>query len=394
MDVTASSCLAEAGDDSVTIGHGTSPITITMDPDTGLPATATTLESDPLRRDVELVVSYQDWAETESGISFLATVVITYDGEPVHQETRTVSTDVEIDASMFEVPEGVEPAFDATLAERGDLSHQYLQSFAAGGSPRDGLQLGVEATESMPGVFHVTGGTHHTLAVLQDDGVVLIEAPLDETRSAVVEAWLETVAPGQPVTHVIQSHHHSDHEVLAESLAISREDGDAYGVARAHWGMFDNEWYQGETDAALRFADLAVAGFTPLDAPFDLGWARFAQADSLQRLGRFEEAKAALNTAVRAFADAGDLSALVLFFEQYAALAIKLDQRRRAARLAGAAQRLQERTGMRLSEAQGWRNVNRATLAALGGIDESVEAELQAGHMMETSAAVAFALDG
>jgi glyoxylase-like metal-dependent hydrolase (beta-lactamase superfamily II) len=73
----------------------------------------------------------------------------------------------------------------------------------------------------MPGVFHVAGGTHHTLAVLQDDGVVLIEAPLDETRSAVVQAWLETVAPGQPVTHVIQSHHHSDHSGGLRSLAGS-----------------------------------------------------------------------------------------------------------------------------------------------------------------------------
>lgn len=219
LDVLADPSIAEAQDDEMTIEHGATPITISLDPESGLPAMASTLENDPLRRDVEVVATYDDWTETASGVSFPSSVTITYDGEVVQQETRSVSTDADIDESMFAMPDGVEPTLDEALAERGDLSHQYLQSFAAGGFPRDGLQLEVAATELAPGVYHLTGGSHHSMAIVQDDGVVVIEAPLDETRSEAILAWLGEELPDQPVTHVVQSHHHVDHSGGLRSMA-------------------------------------------------------------------------------------------------------------------------------------------------------------------------------
>jgi len=58
----------------------------------------------------------------------------------------------------------------AELAARGEAHHQFLQNFAALDFPRDGLQTEVVATELAPGVFHLTGGSHHSLAVEQADG--------------------------------------------------------------------------------------------------------------------------------------------------------------------------------------------------------------------------------
>jgi hypothetical protein len=137
-----------------------------IDAATGEPAQAVTMESDPLRRDVELVVGYDDWSATAAGIPFPGSVTITYDGIMVQDEKRTVSTDVALDETRFAIPDGLEPVADPALAMRGDVNHWYLQSFAALGFPADGLMTNA-AVELAPGVHHVTGGSHHSLAVIR-----------------------------------------------------------------------------------------------------------------------------------------------------------------------------------------------------------------------------------
>ena len=60
-------------------------------------------------------------------------------------------------------------------------------------------------------VQHLTGGTHHSLAIRLGDGVVVVEPPLNEGRSKAVLAKVEELWPGVPVTHLILTHHHYDH---------------------------------------------------------------------------------------------------------------------------------------------------------------------------------------
>jgi glyoxylase-like metal-dependent hydrolase (beta-lactamase superfamily II) len=217
LEALADPSIVTAGDDIV-IAHGATPIALAVDPETGQPLTATRMESDPLRRDVEVVVSYEDWSSDP--IPFPGTVTVSYDGVVVEEETRTVTTDPTIDEAMFTMPEGVEPApADPALAERGDVRHQHLQTFAGIGFPLDGQVTSVTATELAPGVHHVMGGSHHSLAVIQDDGVVIVDVPRDEAQAAAITDWLGTVAPDLPVTHVVQSHHHIDHSAGVRSLA-------------------------------------------------------------------------------------------------------------------------------------------------------------------------------
>ncbi len=129
----------------------------------------------------------------------------------MHRETRNVvDVNTDIDPALFAFPDSVSPVFDPDLAARGEVSHQYIQSFAALGFPRDGLQPFVTAADLGEGVFHLTGGSHHSLAVVQDEGVVIVEAPLDEVRTTAVMEWVENEL-GQPITHVVMSHHHADH---------------------------------------------------------------------------------------------------------------------------------------------------------------------------------------
>ena len=207
---------ASAGDGWVEIAHGATPITLWLD-DTGLISRATTMESNPLRRDVDLVVEYGDWADAGSGILFPGSVRVMYDGTLVHEEERTASTGVAIDDALFATPNGVEPTFDEALAMRGEVNHQYLQSYAAVGFPQDGYKPIMAIEEVGPGVFHIAGVTHNAMAVVQDDGIVIVDAPMNEVRTEAILSWVEQ--QGLPVTHIVLSHHHSDHSGGIRSLA-------------------------------------------------------------------------------------------------------------------------------------------------------------------------------
>jgi glyoxylase-like metal-dependent hydrolase (beta-lactamase superfamily II) len=61
------------------------------------------------------------------------------------------------------------------------------------------------------GVYYLTGGTHHSVAIEQRDHIVLVEAPLNEERSlALIEKLKETI-PNKQIKFVVASHVHFDH---------------------------------------------------------------------------------------------------------------------------------------------------------------------------------------
>lgn len=69
----------------------------------------------------------------------------------------------------------------------------------------------VETTKMAEGVYYLTGGSHHSMAVEFRDFTALIEAPQDERRTlAVIEAVYKAI-PKKPIRYVINSHHHFDH---------------------------------------------------------------------------------------------------------------------------------------------------------------------------------------
>ncbi len=93
------------------------------------------------------------------------------------------------------------------------LSAQYHTRWHAIGVPADDDQTFVAAT-AVAGdseIHHLTGGTHHSLAIRLGDGVVVVEPPLNEARSKAVLAKVEELWAGLPVTHLILTHHHYDH---------------------------------------------------------------------------------------------------------------------------------------------------------------------------------------
>ena len=69
----------------------------------------------------------------------------------------------------------------------------------------------VKVTRLEDGVFYLTGGTHHSVLVVQDEHLVVVEAPQTEARSLAVIAKAKELAPGKPIKYLVNTHTHFDH---------------------------------------------------------------------------------------------------------------------------------------------------------------------------------------
>jgi glyoxylase-like metal-dependent hydrolase (beta-lactamase superfamily II) len=62
-----------------------------------------------------------------------------------------------------------------------------------------------------PGVWYVTGGSHHSVVIEMADHTVVVESPLNDERATAVIAEARRLVPGKPIRYVVNSHHHFDH---------------------------------------------------------------------------------------------------------------------------------------------------------------------------------------
>jgi glyoxylase-like metal-dependent hydrolase (beta-lactamase superfamily II) len=195
----------------LTIEDDVAPIELYVDPGTGHIGRLVTLENHHLLRDVPLEAQYWGWQSYGAGPLFPSDVAVLLDGEPLHVERRADVTLGAPAAGTFDLPTGSAPVHDAALADFGERSHNFHGQFASLALPFDLLQTFVSAVELAPGVFWVGGGSHNSMAIEQDGGVVIVEAPLYPERSEALLDWAATQFPTKPVSHVVASHHHMDH---------------------------------------------------------------------------------------------------------------------------------------------------------------------------------------
>jgi glyoxylase-like metal-dependent hydrolase (beta-lactamase superfamily II) len=69
----------------------------------------------------------------------------------------------------------------------------------------------IEVTMLAPGLWLFGGGTHNSVVVEQQSGIVIIEAPLNEQRADAVLASARELVPAKPIAAVINTHAHFDH---------------------------------------------------------------------------------------------------------------------------------------------------------------------------------------
>ena len=124
------------------------PITLYVNASTGQITKAATLENDHLRRDVAIEAVYEDWTPAEGGLSFPNRVLLTFNGDMIHEEVRSsVEANQALDPALFDFPGDVSPEFDPELAEWGVANHQAYRMLAFMGFPRSGQHTTIETEE-------------------------------------------------------------------------------------------------------------------------------------------------------------------------------------------------------------------------------------------------------
>ena len=89
------------------------------------------------------------------------------------------------------------------------------------------------------GIFWITGGSHHSLAVDMGDHVVVIEGPQNEARSEVVIAETKKVLANKPIRMVVNTHVHFDH---SGGLRRFVDEGATVVTHTANTGFFEKAW--------------------------------------------------------------------------------------------------------------------------------------------------------
>jgi glyoxylase-like metal-dependent hydrolase (beta-lactamase superfamily II) len=123
--------------------------------------------------------AYKDF----SGLQLPAHMVQTQDGFPAYDLTISAVT--------------VNPAVDIQVP-------QNVRNFQP-------PPVRVESQKLADGVYYLTGGTHHSLAIEMADHIVVVDTPNNEARASAVLAKAKELIPNKPIRFVVTSHHHWDH---------------------------------------------------------------------------------------------------------------------------------------------------------------------------------------
>jgi len=136
----------------------------------------------PVLGDTLVETAFSDYRDF-GGVMFPAHIVRTQGGQPV--------LDIMVSAVT------ANPAVDISAP-------QQVQSFTP-------PAVTVAVQQLAPGVFYLTGGTHHSVAIDQRDHIVVVEGPLNEARSEAVIAKVKETIPNKPIKYLINTHAHFDH---------------------------------------------------------------------------------------------------------------------------------------------------------------------------------------
>ena len=173
-----------------------------VDGGTGLPTRVMSSTYHSILGDVAVETIFEDYAETGGLGGFQARLNM----------PRTYTTNLdEFTMSQYRVttdPHG----------ELGDLSAPAAAEAAA-------TVVSVETEEITDGVWHLTGGSHHSVLIEFDEFLALVEAPQSEARTLAVIAQARELQPDKPLQYLVNTHHHFDHSAgvraaVSEGLTV------------------------------------------------------------------------------------------------------------------------------------------------------------------------------
>jgi glyoxylase-like metal-dependent hydrolase (beta-lactamase superfamily II) len=137
----------------------------------------------PIVGDMLVETTYSDYKDLGGGAMRPTHIVQTQDGFPSWDITLTAAT--------------VNPPADITVPDN-------VKAFQP-------PPVNVVSTKLADGVYYLTGGTHHSLAIEMKDHIVVVDTPNNQARGEAVLAKAKELIPNKPIKYVVTSHHHWDH---------------------------------------------------------------------------------------------------------------------------------------------------------------------------------------
>jgi glyoxylase-like metal-dependent hydrolase (beta-lactamase superfamily II) len=200
---------------AVSIKTASGAFIVLFDRATNLPAVVRNREIDNVYGDSNYDLVLSDWKDVGGGAKRAHTLSFQLNGMEVQRLTlKQITTDAPIPASTFAVADDVKAKAKVAAADapyQWVLRRIFLGRFLDSDKvyyPENG---GFKLVELAPNVQHVTGGSANNLIVAMKDGIVIIDAPVDEGQSRWVIDAAKAKYPGKPIKQLVLTHHHMDH---------------------------------------------------------------------------------------------------------------------------------------------------------------------------------------
>jgi glyoxylase-like metal-dependent hydrolase (beta-lactamase superfamily II) len=199
--------------------------------DDGWPVRIRTIDADGVWGDCNYDMILSDWREI-GGVQFAFDQSFTLNGREVqHVSVEDIVLNPVLGADLFRVP----PLVTETAAKQKapeQVNFQWMLRRANWGSFIDSDQLAFDPavvpgniwTEVKPGIWHITGGSHHTLVVEMKDYLVAFDAPIANEMSRLTIAEAARRFPNKPFRYLVLTHHHMDHVNGARVFAAKGAD--------------------------------------------------------------------------------------------------------------------------------------------------------------------------
>ena len=197
----------------------------------GLPARVRTIDADGVWGDSNYDMILSDWREV-GGVKVAFDQSFILNGHEVqHIYIEDVVLNPVLGGDLFRIPKIVADTAAKQKAPE-QVNYQWMLRRANWGSFIDSDQLAFDPavvpgniwTQVKPGIWHITGGSHHALVVEMKDYLVAFDAPIANEMSRLTIAEAARRFPGKPFKYLVLTHHHMDHVNGARVFAAKGAD--------------------------------------------------------------------------------------------------------------------------------------------------------------------------
>ncbi len=217
---------------------------VLFDAATSLPAVVRTRDFDYYYGDTNYDETLSDWRDIGQGVKMPFHQLITANGTKIFDTTLTgVTFNPPLPADAFTVPavlrgKAAPPAAVDTVKWQWILRRMGNGFYADWDAyyTDDGGSLKI--AEVAPNISFVNGGSHNTLIVATNDGLIAFEAPGDDGQSKIVMDLAQAKYPGKTWKYLLLTHHHIDHvgglrafAAAGATVVVGKGDGDFYRKA-------------------------------------------------------------------------------------------------------------------------------------------------------------------